>query len=172
MATILTLAEAKHHLRITTADQDADVWAKTQEASAIVVAYLKGRQFAVASLTSSGGVATVTTRTLHGLATNDVVVVRGSDDPEYNGEFTATVTGTTTFTFSVTGTPAGTATGTIWVRAAIAWTDVTAPLKVKSAAKLMLTHLWENRGDDMKDDERLWQAVKNLLVDMRDPALA
>ncbi len=169
---ILTLAEAKQHLRITHSDEDADIWAKTQEASAIILSYLKGRNVLVSSLTSTGGVATVTTATVHGLASSDTVFIRGASDPEYNGEFTATVVDTTSFTYPVTGTPAGTATGEMWVRTAVSWTDATVPVKVKAAAKLMLTHLYENRGDDMKNDEALWQAVKNLIVDMRDPALA
>lgn len=172
MATILTLADAKHHLRITSADQDADIWAKTQEASAIVLAYLKGRAITVSTLTGIGGVATVTATHLHGLVTGDTVFIRGALQPEYNGEFTVTVTSTTTFTYVIAGTPATPATGALGIRAAATWTDVTAPFKVKAAAKLMLTHLWENRGEDMKTDADLWQAVKNLLVDLRDPALA
>lgn len=173
MAVLLTLAEAKKHLRVTTVDHDSDIWDKTQEAQEIVIGFLKGRILEVDTLTSSGGVATLTTTGAHGLTTGDTVFVRGAGDSEYNGEVVVTVTGATTFTYTVTGTPAATATGLVRVRASLLWTADTVPIKVKSAIKLMLTHLWEHRGDDMKDhDDALWSAVKNLLIDLRDPALA
>lgn len=43
---------------------------------------------------------------------------------------------------------------------------------VLSATYLLLTHLYENRGDDMKSDAAVWQAIQNMLVTSRDPALA
>jgi hypothetical protein len=57
--------------------------------------------------------------------------------------------------------------------AAIGWTDPTsAPGPVTQAIKLMLGRLYEQRGDDEENDERLWQAIDRLLVRYRDPALA
>jgi hypothetical protein len=41
MAALITLDEAKEHLRITTTAQDADIQQKADEASAIVIDYLK-----------------------------------------------------------------------------------------------------------------------------------
>lgn len=96
---LVTLAEAKTHLRVTTDAQDADIQAKADQASAIVLDYLKGR----------------------------------ADE---------------------------------------AWTDATVPRPVKAGVLLMLTHLYEHRGDDPATDADLWDAIGRLLVRFRDPALA
>lgn len=64
------------------------------------------------SITRVSSTATVT-HTGHGYSTGQVVKILGSDQVEYNGLKTITVTGTNTYTFSVTGTPATPATGTI-----------------------------------------------------------
>lgn len=47
------------------------------------------------------------------------------------------------------------------------WTDVTAPGVIKAAAKIVLTHLYDDR-----DGDPLSPSVKNLLRRFRDPALA
>jgi hypothetical protein len=170
--TLISLAQAKQHLRVTSDDENADIWSKAQLASDIIVAYLKGRPIAVSTLTNSGGLATVTAATVHGLTTGDTVFIRGAVQPEYNGEVVVTVTGTNTFTYPIAGTPV-TATGIMWIRAAATWTETTVPSNVKAAILVMLTHYYEHRGDDMdKYDESAWQAVRNLLVGFRDPALA
>lgn len=177
MPALITLTEAKAHLRISHTDFDTDIASKALLASDIIVAYLKGRPIGVSEVTYSGGTATVTTSNVHGLTTNDVVFIRGADQAEYNGQFVVTVTGTTTFTYPITGTPVSPATGLLWVRAAQTWTDSTVPSNVKAAILLMLAHLYEHRGDDMAFgntglDDQFWQAIRNLLVGFRDPALA
>lgn len=53
-----------------------------------------------------------------------------------------------------------------------AWTAETLPRPVRAAMLLMLTHLYEHRGDDMDPDEPLWMAIGRLLARFRDPALA
>src|SRR5262245_28105575 len=98
-ATLITLPEAKTHLRITGTTNDGDISLKAQEASDIIRDYLKTWA-----------------------------------DP--------------------------------------AWNDVTVPLPVKAAVFLMLTHLYEHRGDDPDSDEKLWDAITPLLMRFRDPALA
>lgn len=72
----------------------------------------------VTSLTRSGSTATATTSAAHGFVNDQVVVVSGAGQPEYNGEKRITVTGSTTFTFTVSGSPATPATGTIAVKTA------------------------------------------------------
>lgn len=52
------------------------------------------------------------------------------------------------------------------------WTSDTVPGPVQAATLLFLTHLYENRGMDVKTDEALWLAVSRLLARFRDPALA
>ncbi len=64
------------------------------------------------TITRSGGTATVT-HTTHGLDTGDIVVIRGADQPEYNGPFTITVTTGSEYTYTVAGSPDTPATGTI-----------------------------------------------------------
>lgn len=55
---------------------------------------------------------------------------------------------------------------------ATAWTFETVPLRVQSAVLVMLTHLWEHRGDDMAPDEAVWQAVDRVLARTRTPVIA
>lgn len=102
MAALVTLAQAKEHLRIELADtdHDADITAKADEASLIITQYLQAQADAT-------------------------------------------------------------------------WTDVTVPSDVKAAVKIMLAHLYEHRGDDMKDaDAAVWEAIGRLLMRRRDPVLA
>ena len=48
----------------------------------------------------------------------------------------------------------------------------TAPGNVTAAILLLLTSLYEHRGDDETLDEKTWTAIERLLVGIRDPALA
>lgn len=66
----------------------------------------------VTSITSTGGVATVTC-TAHGYTTGQVIHMAGATQSAYNGDFAITNTGANTFTYAVTGTPTSPATGTI-----------------------------------------------------------
>jgi hypothetical protein len=59
------------------------------------------------------------------------------------------------------------------------WTAATLPLPVSQAMRLLLTHFYEHRGDDMTPsgaggtpDADVWGAIERLLVRFRDPALA
>jgi hypothetical protein len=58
-------------------------------------------QAATSSLTQAAGTATCTTSAVHGLATNDFVVIRGAGVEDYNKTAQITVTSTTVFTYSV-----------------------------------------------------------------------
>jgi hypothetical protein len=59
-----------------------------------------------------------------------------------------------------------------WREIAAAWTSVTVPLAVQAAILLVLTGLYELRGDDMTLDFKLWEAVDRLLQLNKDPVLA
>jgi hypothetical protein len=98
---LVTLDDAKRHLRITDTDHDGDIGAKLDEANETIYNYLKSR----------------------------------ADDT---------------------------------------WTDATAPREVTAAIKLYLGHLYEHRGDEFGDenDDRVWNAIGNVLRRLRDPALA
>jgi len=178
MAALVSLSQAKRHLSIAQDDtsSDTDINLKVGQASDIILSYVSGRRILVTSITSTGGVALVTTPTPHGLTTNDVVTIWGWDQPQYNGTITATVLTTTTFTYPVTGSPASPATGGLVISAAATWTDATVPPRVQSAVLLMLGSLWVHRGDDMggasDGDAATWQAIERILVRERDPALA
>jgi Phage gp6-like head-tail connector protein len=52
------------------------------------------------------------------------------------------------------------------------WEATTAPKAVKHAVLLLLTHLYENRGDDGAADDQVWAAIGRLLALYRDPTLA
>ena len=59
-----------------------------------------------------------------------------------------------------------------WRAITATWTDVTVPVAVQAAVLLVLTHLNENRGDDMKVDADLWDAVGRLIAFYKDPVIA
>jgi hypothetical protein len=52
------------------------------------------------------------------------------------------------------------------------WNEDTTPAVVQSAVLLMLGHLNENRGPDMRADNEVWAAIERLLMRLRDPAVA
>lgn len=51
------------------------------------------------------------------------------------------------------------------------WTDTTVPKAVKHAVLLLLTHYWENRGEELTRDEDVWAAIGRLLALYRDPTI-
>jgi hypothetical protein len=65
----------------------------------------------ITSITSAEGVATVTIDAGHLYQVNQVVLIAGADQAEYNGEKRVLSVTSTTFTYAVTGTPATPATG-------------------------------------------------------------
>jgi len=65
------------------------------------------------TITSAGGVATVTTPSPHGLLKTAKYTVSGANETAYNGEHSVTVVDGVTLTFPVAGTPVTPATGTI-----------------------------------------------------------
>jgi hypothetical protein len=59
------------------------------------------------------------------------------------------------------------------------WTTATLPYPVRAGIRMMLTHLYEHRGDDMTPsaaagmpDSDIWDAIDRVLTRWRDPALA
>lgn len=67
---------------------------------------------AVTTLTQATGTATCTTTAVHGLATNDNVVIRGAQPDGYNKVAQVTVSSTTVFTYTVDSGLSSPATGT------------------------------------------------------------
>lgn len=70
------------------------------------------------SVTSTGGVATVTISAGHLYLVDQWVVVSGANETEYNGEVQVLSTTAAAFTYAITGTPAALATGTVTVKVA------------------------------------------------------
>jgi hypothetical protein len=71
-------------------------------------------EIAISSMTRVGATVTVETATPHLLTTADIAGIEGADQPDYNGDWTVTVTDGTHFTFNIgAATPATPATGTI-----------------------------------------------------------
>lgn len=75
---------------------------------------------AIDTLTSAGGIATATISSGHAYRPDQVVLIAGAEQPEYNGQFRVLTTTTTTFTFAVAGTPASPATTTSSLSAKVA----------------------------------------------------
>jgi len=171
MAAVISLPQAKTQLLIKTDDHDEDIEMKLQQASDIIVDYLKGRAHRTATITSSSVASptVITTATAHGYANGETVIFSGHDDstPELVGSYV--VSNVTEFTFTVPLAVTVAGTGGL---ATVQWTPATAPKQVQAAALLMLTHLYEHRGEDMMADLSVWQAIERLLMRSRDPALA
>jgi hypothetical protein len=169
---LMTLRQAKGHLRIPldAFDSDADVQLKVDQASAIILDYLKARPIAIASI-SVANPTVITTSVPHSLISGSTYTILGTTTtPAVTGSNVVTVTGAKTFTVPVNVTVGQTAAaGTIGT---VSWTDLTAPGPVQAAALLVLTHLYEHRGDDLTTDAQLWEAVGRLTVRFRDPACA
>jgi hypothetical protein len=67
---------------------------------------------ATSTLTASGTTATLTAAGVHGLATDDYVIVRGANDEHFNRVAQITVTSTTIFTYTVSALAGASAGGT------------------------------------------------------------
>lgn len=171
MADLVTLATGKSHLRITVSDYDADIGLKIVQASDIIRSYLKDRPTAIASV-SAANPAMVTTSVPHSLISGVSYTLADTvTTPTVNGSRVVTVIGPTTFSVPITVT-AGQASAAGTVSTPVL-NDTNVPARIQSAVLLMLTHLYEHRGDDdMAIDANLWEAIRRLLERDRDPALA
>jgi hypothetical protein len=167
---ILTLAQAKTHLRETSSTNDADITLKLAQAEAIILDYLKVRSTDIETV-SAANPAVVTTDRQHGLISGVTYTIYGTTTtPTIVGSQVVTVTGPLTFTVPVNVTIGqSAAAGTV---STPAYTSGTAPLNVQASVLLMLSRLMAHRGDSEADDEATWQAIERLLVRQRDPALA
>lgn len=52
------------------------------------------------------------------------------------------------------------------------WTDATVPAEVQSAVLLVLSFLWEHRGDGQMPDANFWASIDALIFSHRDPVVA
>lgn len=75
------------------------------------------------------GLATATVSTGHGYTVDQVVLISGADQAEYNGEHSVVSTTTTTFSFAVTGTPVTPATTSTQLTAKVAPLGWSAPYR-------------------------------------------
>lgn len=169
---LISIPQAKSHLKLTSGVQydSADLTRKVDQASAIIVDYLKwrgGRRADIIEI-SAANPTVITTEFPHGYANGQSVTIGGSDsDPSIDGTRTISGVTSTTFTVPVAVETAGTTGKTL-----VAWDEDTAPLHVQQAVEVMLTHLWEHRPDDQLTDEEVWKAIGRILDRSRDPAYA
>lgn len=170
MGAFLSTAQAKRHLKVVIDDDDTLIAEKVDQAESIVLNYLKNRIIAIASV-AIGNPAVITTTVPHSLATGATYTLAGlTTTPTVNGPQVVTVTGPTTFTVPVNVTAGQTAeAGTV---GSVVYSSATVPKAAQAATLLVLTHLYEHRGDDMAPDQNLWDAITRLLSMYRDPALA
>ena len=173
MAALVTLEQAKDQLNVTATDKDALIQRKIETASAIILDYLKNRAHepyrATITSASVASPTVITTAADHAFANGSTVVITGdvTGTPRINGSWVVSAATINTFTIPLAVTVASTG-----ASAYVAWDENTVPGHVYEATMLMLTHLYEHRGDDMKADAELWQAIDRLLVRSRDPAFA
>jgi hypothetical protein len=113
---------------------------------------------------SAANPAVITTSVPHSLTSGVTATIAGTTTtPTVNGSQVVTVTGLTTFTVPVAVTVGqSTAAGTI---SSAVWTEDTAPDNVSAAVLCVLEDLYERRPIN-------WDIVRDLLVGLRDPALA
>jgi hypothetical protein len=77
--------------------------------------YIRGKAFAITSITSDGTTATVTTAAAHGRSTGDSLRIQDATPAGYNGSFpNITVTGANTFTYPLAGALASTTVPGTW----------------------------------------------------------
>ena len=172
--TLVDFEIARDHLKPSSDVDDNDIQIKLEQASEIILDYIKARAHeSAASVTiTSSSVASpsvITTTYPHTFLTGASVFITGHIDsvPPINGTHVIASLTADTFTIPVAVTTAGTG-----GMAHVVWTAQTAPLRVRAATLLMLTHLFEHRGDDMKADDAVWKAIERLLARSRHPAFA
>lgn len=182
---LVTLAQAKAHLRIDGDDADTDLAFKLEAATDIVLNYLKARANRTATI-GSASVANPTILTAvdedgeaiaHHFVTGEPVVITDDVDavPTINGTYTLTVVSTSTFSIPVNVTTASTG-----ASASVMWTGATAPRRIQMAVLITLAHLYRNRGEGSgggaisggQPDEELWKGLDLYLKRDRDPAMA
>lgn len=165
---LVTLEQAKGHLRVTGNDRDLDIAAKLEQASDIILDYLGERAHGPITIVSSSAAAAsvIETDEPHGFSDGATVTIADHEDsvPDINGSHTLTLVSDTEFSIPVVVTQAGTG-GT----ATVQWSALTAPRRVQAATLVMLTHLDEG---DMELDEEFWKGIERILMRSRDPAYA
>ena len=77
-------------------------FARILDAKTVTPAVFNSKSIATASRAVTTNVATIVTSSVHGLVTDNSVVIAGMADATYNGTYTVTVTNTTTFTYALT----------------------------------------------------------------------
>lgn len=168
---LMTVAQAKAQLNLgANAVYDRSyLEMKMQQASAMILKHLKTRWSHKRATVTSASVASptvITTDAAHGFSNGESVTIDGSDStPTLDGTHVVSNVTSTTFTVPVAVTVAGTAGAAV-----VQWTEDTVPLEVQQACLVMLVHVYENRGNDMKADADVWKAVERILVGSRDPA--
>lgn len=171
MAALVTLEQAKDQLNVTSTDKDALIQRKIETASAIILDYLKDRANIRATITSASVASptVITTAADHAFVNGSTVVIYGdtTGTPRINGSWI--VSGATVNTFTI---PLAVTVASSGATAYVEWDETTVPGQVYEATLLMITHLYEHRGDDMKADADTWMAIERLLMRSRDPAFA
>lgn len=165
MAALVSLSHAKVHLRITGEEADPDVTLKIEQASDIVLDYLKGRANKETMTIDSSSIASpsvITVAAAHTFVDGETVVIAGHEDsvPDINGSHVISNVTTLTFTIPISVTTAGTG-GT----ADVAWTETTVPNVVLAAVLFVLEDLYERRPIN-------WTEIRSRLERSRDPAFA
>lgn len=171
MAMLVTLDQARDHLNVTATDKDALIQDMVEEASATILDYLKGRANNTAVITASSiaSPTVITTSESHTFTNGMTAVITGDVDgvPTVNGSWT--ISGVLGASFTI---PLAVTTPSTGALATVVWDDVTVPRHVRSAVKVLLTHLYEHRGDDMTPDPHVWASIERILIRSRDHALA
>jgi hypothetical protein len=160
---LVTLADAKRHLRITGDDENSDIDAKLEQANGIVLDYLKVRYTAIETIVAAAA-GVITTSVPHSLTNGATALIAGTTTtPTVNGLQVVTVTSPTTFTVPVTVTAGqSAAAGTV---ATPTWTGTTVPKPIEFGILSVLEDLHEHRPID-------WVALGAIVMRFRDPALA
>jgi Flp pilus assembly protein TadG len=172
MAMLVSLVEGKAHLRITTTSDDADITRKIEQASDIIIDFLAERAntYRIVS-TSEASPTVITVDGVHGLSNGATVLIENhlDSEEEIDGTYVVSSVTDTTFTIPVEVTTTGTG-GTVKGL----WSDTAGnvPGRVETATLLMLTHLYERRGDDPREDDELWASIERVLLRSRNLAIA
>ncbi len=106
----------------------------------LILPFVLGFDKIVTSLTFSASTITATAFG-HGYSTGDIVSIRGAAQPEYNGDFTVTVTGANSFTYMPSGMPTASSATSLGLAVGnvVTFSNLPTPSNLSSSASYLIT---------------------------------
>lgn len=130
---------------VSSSDRIRLVISRTYQSVAAELDTSPGVTMTVSSLTRVGSTASAVTTGNHGFTNGQRIVIAGTTQDDYNGNFVITVTGLDTFDYTVSGTPTTPATGTITADSSDFFLNETPDIGIGDVKGVVIS--WGKRGD-------------------------